>query len=119
LFAYPAPTKTPKKEAVTKVATVVLSTTAKIKAREKKKAAAEGDLDTVIIFIFRAELRPNLYQDEKPEAKKEVDVEMKSEESPSPTKHGDISTINGSLSNLAEDGKFLARNRRARPSPRQ
>ena len=43
LFAYPAPTKPPKKEAVTKVATAVLSTTAKAKAREKKKAAAEGE----------------------------------------------------------------------------
>jgi 26S proteasome regulatory subunit N2 len=43
LFAYPASTKPPKKEAVTKVATAVLSTTAKVKAREKKKAAAEGD----------------------------------------------------------------------------
>jgi hypothetical protein len=59
--AYPAPTKTPKKEAVTKVATAVLSITAKIQSREKKKATAEGDLmDTVIIFIFRAELRLNL-----------------------------------------------------------
>jgi 26S proteasome regulatory subunit N2 len=43
LFAYPAVTKPPKKEAVTKVATAVLSTTAKVRAREKKKAAAEGD----------------------------------------------------------------------------
>lgn len=33
----------PKKETVTKVATAVLSTTAKAKAREKKKAAAEGE----------------------------------------------------------------------------
>jgi 26S proteasome regulatory subunit N2 len=90
LFAYPSPTKTPKKEAVTKVATAVLSTTAKVKAREKKKAAAEGDA---------------METDEKPEVKKEVDVEMKSEEPPSPTKHGDISPINGSISNLAEDGK--------------
>jgi 26S proteasome regulatory subunit N2 len=53
LFAYPLPTKPPKKETVTKVATAVLSTTAKMKAREKKKAAAEGDsMDTVsIVFI--------------------------------------------------------------------
>jgi 26S proteasome regulatory subunit N2 len=43
LFAYPTSTKPPKKEAVTKVATAVLSTTAKVKAREKKKAAVEGD----------------------------------------------------------------------------
>ncbi|KAH6917463.1 26S proteasome subunit RPN2a [Coprinopsis sp. MPI-PUGE-AT-0042] len=44
LFAYPPPTQPPKKEAVTKVATAVLSTTAKQKARDKKKAAAEGDV---------------------------------------------------------------------------
>jgi 26S proteasome regulatory subunit N2 len=50
LFAYPASTKPPKKEAVVKVATVVLSTTAKVKAREKKKAAVEGDsMDTVSV----------------------------------------------------------------------
>jgi 26S proteasome regulatory subunit N2 len=46
-------TKPPKKEAVTKVATAVLSTTAKVKAREKKKAAAEGDsMETVSLGIF-------------------------------------------------------------------
>lgn len=43
LFAYPSATKPPKKETATKVATAVLSTTAKVKAREKKKAAAEGE----------------------------------------------------------------------------
>jgi 26S proteasome regulatory subunit N2 len=48
LFAYPAPTQVAKKETITKVTTAVLSTTAKAKAREKKKAAAEGDvMDTV------------------------------------------------------------------------
>lgn len=49
LFAYPAPTKPPTKEAVEKVATAVLSTTAKAKAREsRKKAAAEdSQMDTV------------------------------------------------------------------------
>jgi hypothetical protein len=53
LFAYPLPTKPPKKETVTKVATAVLSTTAKVKAREKKKAAAEGDsMDTVSFCGF-------------------------------------------------------------------
>ena len=41
MFAYPASIKQPKKETVAKVATAVLSTTAKVKAREKKKAAAE------------------------------------------------------------------------------
>ena len=43
LFAYPSSTKPPKKEAVAKVATAVLSTTAKAKAREKRKAAEQGE----------------------------------------------------------------------------
>ena len=43
LFAYPAATKPPKKEAVAKVATAVLSTTAKAKAREKRKAVEAGE----------------------------------------------------------------------------
>lgn len=47
LFAYPLPTTPPKKETVTKVATAVLSTTARVKAREKRKAAAEDAMDTV------------------------------------------------------------------------
>lgn len=52
LFAYPSATKPPKKEAVTKVATAVLSTTAKAKAREKKKAAAEGEgMDVVSVSV--------------------------------------------------------------------
>ncbi|CAE6441981.1 unnamed protein product [Rhizoctonia solani] len=51
LFAYPASVKPPTKEAVEKVATAVLSTTAKAKARErtkeKEKAANEGErMDT-------------------------------------------------------------------------
>ncbi|KAF7320094.1 26S proteasome regulatory subunit RPN2 [Mycena kentingensis (nom. inval.)] len=45
LFAYPPSTKPPKKEAVSKVATAVLSTTAKVKAREKKKAD-ENSMET-------------------------------------------------------------------------
>ncbi|EPT04013.1 26S proteasome regulatory complex non-ATPase subcomplex Rpn2/Psmd1 subunit [Fomitopsis schrenkii] len=68
LFAYPAPTKPPKKEAVAKVATAVLSTTARAKAREKKKAAED-----------------NVPQDEKPEAKKDGDVEMKDSEASTST----------------------------------
>jgi len=92
LFAYPSSVKPPKKEAVSKVATAVLSTTAKVKAREKKKAA-EGD---------------GMETDEKLD-KKEIDgdVEMKVEEEPSsPTKHsGDISPINGSISNLSDEVK--------------
>ena len=57
LFAYPSPTKPPKKEAVTKVAAAVLSTTAKAKAREKKKAAAEGEaIEVVSIFVLNSGL---------------------------------------------------------------
>ncbi|KAJ3550952.1 hypothetical protein NM688_g4968 [Phlebia brevispora] len=83
-FAYPAPMKPPKKETVTKVAAAVLSTTAKAKARERKKAAAEGEaMDT----------------DEKEKEKKDGDIEMKSTET---EKHGDVSPLTGSLSNLAE-----------------
>ncbi|EPQ60600.1 26S proteasome regulatory complex, non-ATPase subcomplex, Rpn2/Psmd1 subunit [Gloeophyllum trabeum ATCC 11539] len=90
LFAYPPPTKPPKKEAPTKVAAAVLSTTAKVKAREKRKA-----------------------QDEKLEPKKEMDIEMKADEpSTSTAGQGDISPIAGSLSDLADgaqDGKGKAK----------
>ncbi|KAH7928528.1 26S proteasome regulatory complex non-ATPase subcomplex Rpn2/Psmd1 subunit [Leucogyrophana mollusca] len=82
LFAYPAPATPPKKETVAKVATAVLSTTAKVKAREKKKAAADADA---------------METDEKPEVKKEGDVEMRSEESPSSGNADDSATD--------EDGK--------------
>lgn len=34
-----------------KVATAVLSTTAKVKAREKKKAAAEGESMDMVIYV--------------------------------------------------------------------
>ncbi|GBE77828.1 26S proteasome regulatory subunit rpn2 [Sparassis crispa] len=78
LFAYPAPTKPPKKEAVTKVAAAVLSTTAKAKAREKKKAAESDAMET----------------DEKQETKKDVDVEMKTDE-PSTSKQGDVTPAEG------------------------
>ncbi|KAG7099168.1 hypothetical protein E1B28_001039 [Marasmius oreades] len=64
LFAYPPSTKPPKKETVAKVATAVLSTTAKVKAREKKKAAADGDA---------------METDEK-SASADEDVDMKAEE---------------------------------------
>jgi len=106
LFAYPASTKPPKKEAVHKVATAVLSTTAKVKAREKKKAASDDNaMDT----------------DDKLEGKKESDgdVEMKVEEEPlSPGKDaGDISPINGSISNLPEEGKPSTKStKKAEPS---
>ncbi|KZT30619.1 26S proteasome regulatory complex non-ATPase subcomplex Rpn2/Psmd1 subunit [Neolentinus lepideus HHB14362 ss-1] len=94
LFAYPAATKPPKKEAPTKVAAAVLSTTAKVKAREKRKAGQER---------ADSELEP----------KKEMDVEMKSDEpSTSAAGQGDISPIAGSLSDLADgaqDGKGKAK----------
>ncbi|KAI3622546.1 26s proteasome subunit rpn2a [Moniliophthora roreri] len=70
LFAYPSSTKPPKKETVAKVATAVLSTTAKVKAREKKKAAAEGDaMDT----------------DEKAGSQGDEDVDMKTEDTSNKT----------------------------------
>ncbi|KAF7436711.1 proteasome regulatory particle base subunit [Pleurotus ostreatus] len=76
MFAYPVDTQPPKKEAVAKVATAVLSTTAKVKAREKRKANAEGDgMDT----------------DEK--SKAEGDVEMRDEGASG--KHRDVSPIDG------------------------
>ncbi|GJE85724.1 26S proteasome regulatory subunit rpn2 [Phanerochaete sordida] len=80
LFAYPPPMQPPKKETVTKVATAVLSTTAKAKAREKKKAAAEGESPDV----------------------KDIDVEMKVDDAAATDKHGDVSPLSGSLSNLPE-----------------
>ena len=56
VFAYPSAMKPPKKEAVAKVATAVLSTTAKAKAREKRKAAEAGEpitvrLDRCLLFM--------------------------------------------------------------------
>ncbi|KAG8936517.1 proteasome regulatory particle base subunit [Tulasnella sp. 418] len=67
LFAYPAPTKPPTKETVEKVATAVLSTTAKAKAREKEKERAKA-----------AEEGESMDTDEKPpagETSKDVKVE--------------------------------------------
>jgi hypothetical protein len=52
LFAYPSSSKPAKKETIAKVATAVLSTTAKVKAREKKKAAAEGEPMDLVSSIF-------------------------------------------------------------------
>ncbi|KAI8980724.1 26S proteasome regulatory complex non-ATPase subcomplex Rpn2/Psmd1 subunit [Trametes punicea] len=95
LFAYPSPTKPPKKETVTKVATAVLSTTAKVKAREKRKAAAEGEI---------------MATDEK----KDKDVEMKPGEAPA--RNDDVSPISGSLSNLAEGTSTPNKGRKAEPS---
>jgi 26S proteasome regulatory subunit N2 len=47
LFAYPPSTKPPTKEAVEKVATAVLSTTAKAKARAKEKKEKGDAIETV------------------------------------------------------------------------
>jgi uncharacterized Zn-binding protein involved in type VI secretion len=44
-------TKPSKKEAVTKVATTILSTTAKVKARGKKVAAKGDSMETVSLGI--------------------------------------------------------------------
>ncbi|KAJ7634207.1 hypothetical protein DFH06DRAFT_1221396 [Mycena polygramma] len=105
LFAYPASTKPPKKEAVHKVATCRLVDDGEGQGtREKKAASDENGMDT----------------DEKPEEKKEDgDVEMKIDEEPlaSGKDAGDISPINGSISNLAEDGKLSARStKKAEPA---
>ena len=82
LFAYPPPTTPPTRETFAKAATAVLSTTTKVKAREKKrKAAADVDaIDTVRVVA----LTMNRFftdscgtADEKAEPKKDGDVEMK------------------------------------------
>lgn len=102
-----------------KVATAVLSTTAKVKAREKKKAAAENDgMDVVsVLSVFSSHLLTfNIIQDDKAEAKKEgdVDVEMKADEGAS-TKHGDVSPMEESISNLPEESKVSGK-RKGEPS---
>jgi 26S proteasome regulatory subunit N2 len=51
LFAYPAPTKPPTKETVEKVATAVLSTTAKAKARAKEKKEKGDAIETVSLLL--------------------------------------------------------------------
>ncbi|KAF8898847.1 hypothetical protein BD779DRAFT_1666615 [Infundibulicybe gibba] len=93
LFAYPASTKPQKREIVIKVATAVLSTTAKVKAREKKKAAAEGD---------------PMETDDKVDSRKENagDIEMK--EDTTPAKDGDVSPITRSISDLVGESKPIA-----------
>ncbi|KAG6862388.1 hypothetical protein C0995_011828 [Termitomyces sp. Mi166 len=106
LFAYPSSTKPPKKEAVTKVATAVLSTTAKVKAREKKKAAAEDVMEQLY--------KTDVLQDDKAENKDgEADVEMKEFSGP---KDGDVSPINRSISNLAETSTSSKSTKKAEPA---
>lgn len=60
LFAYPASTKPPKKETITKAVTAVLSTTARAKAREKKRAAAEGEAMDVVSSLSKKNFASNL-----------------------------------------------------------
>ncbi|KAG6853583.1 hypothetical protein C0991_003107 [Blastosporella zonata] len=106
LFAYPSSTKPPKKETVTKVATAVLSTTAKVKAREKKKAAAEDAMELTGAETF---------QDDRADGKEgEADVEMK--EQPSTPKDGDVSPINRSIFNLAEPSTSSKSAKKAEPA---
>jgi len=56
LFAYPSPMKKQEKTVVEKVATAVLSTTAKTKARAKKNEKEKGgepeSMDTVSYYIY-------------------------------------------------------------------
>ncbi|KAI0004235.1 26S proteasome regulatory complex non-ATPase subcomplex Rpn2/Psmd1 subunit [Russula compacta] len=97
LFAYPSSMKPPKKETTAKLTMAVLSTTAKVKARERRKAASED--------VAEGDMR------------KEGDIEMKSEEVPS-VRHGDVSPINESISNLPEGQSSEVRtpNKRKEPS---
>ncbi|KAH8114099.1 26S proteasome subunit [Phellopilus nigrolimitatus] len=109
LFAYPPPTKPPTKESVGKVATAVLSTTAKAKARErtkeKEKAAATANDG-----------------ESEPKVEARGDVEMKVDEpSHSVSPAGDISPITSTVSNLPEasksEGKALeSKKRKSEPS---
>ncbi|KAI0053354.1 26S proteasome regulatory complex non-ATPase subcomplex Rpn2 Psmd1 subunit [Auriscalpium vulgare] len=102
LFAYPSPLKTAKKEVATKVTTAVLSTTAKVKARERRKAVSEGEV---------------VESEDKTDAKKDGDVEMKSDEPSSSAQHGDVSPINGSVSNLPEGQQADAKTPSKRKEP--
>lgn len=99
----------------------MLSTTAKAKAREKtkekEKAAAEnGDLMEMVRVSMDFGLSNSHFgQDEKSEVKKEpkTDVDMKDEGSTTAAAHGDVSPINGSLSNLADPADSAS----AKPEP--
>ncbi|KIJ68554.1 hypothetical protein HYDPIDRAFT_146808 [Hydnomerulius pinastri MD-312] len=82
LFAYPAPATPPKKETAAKMATAVLSTTAKVKAREKRKAAADSDaMDAVRLIGTLSKYSLIFSQDD---VKKDGDVEMKTEDAAAP-----------------------------------
>lgn len=81
-----------------------------MKAREKKKAAVEGEPIDVVRIMPRPRwfsfVLSRLFQDEK----KDGDVEMKTDE---PTKHGDVSPISGSISNLVDATKPPSRKKEA------
>jgi 26S proteasome regulatory subunit N2 len=62
LFAYPPSTKPPTKEAVEKVATAVLSTTAKAKARAKEKKEKGDAIETVGLIHYSESIDPDLLQ---------------------------------------------------------
>ncbi|THH10931.1 hypothetical protein EW145_g999 [Phellinidium pouzarii] len=94
LFSYPPLTKPPTKESISKVATAVLSTTAKVKAREKtkekEKAAATTSSDAMETD-GKNEIKPD-------------DIEMKAA-GPSSPAAGDISPIADMISNLPDESK--------------
>lgn len=110
LFAYPSLTKPPKKETVTKVATAVLSTTAKVKAREKRKAAAEGEIMDVVSIGIYPTIPQSHILDKDVKAEPDADVEMKAEE---PSKNEDASPINRQDESKASTSRLT---RRAEPS---
>jgi len=62
LFAYPPSTKPPTKEAVEKVATAVLSTTAKAKARAKEKKEKGDAIETVGLIHHSENIEPDPLQ---------------------------------------------------------
>lgn len=110
LFAYPSLTKPPKKETVTKVAAAVLSTTAKVKAREKRKAAAEGEIMDVVSIDTCPAMAQSHILDKDVKAEPDADVEMKTEE---PPKNEDVPPINRHDESKASTSRLT---RRAEPS---
>jgi len=81
-----------------------------VKAREKKKAAAEGELIDVVSAISPRWIIPLILIYHLQDEKKDGDVEMKTDE---PAKHGDVSPISGSISNLVDTSKPPSRKKEA------
>ena len=81
-----------------------------MKAREKKKAAAEGELIDVVRITAPHWRIPFTLTRHPQDEKKDGDVEMKTDE---PTKHGDVSPISGSISNLVDTSKPPSRKKEA------